>query len=661
VGPTGATGGTGTPGVAFTFQVLHASDLEAGVAAIKDAPRFSAVMKALESEYPTRTVKLINGDAVIPGVFYNAGGDAALNAVAAVQVASPGRPDVAMLNAMGIHAASFGNHEFDNGTKEVVNIIKSASASTGTWSGAKFPYLSANLNFSANADLKGQVVANEFVFKPYMPANSLDNKITGSFVTYLDGEPIGVVGVTTPEVGSISQIGNVVVSPSNPTDWDGVAAIIQTRVDKLRALGVNKIVLMAHMQQWSVEVDELPQRLDGVDVVLAGGSHAVWADDDDVVYPGDTKAHTYPAWKTSKTAEPVAVLNVGSNYRYVGRFIGNFDVKGVLITEAHVAPRCGAFATDDTGVARLSAAALANPVVTEIATTVGAVVTEKDKVILGKTQVYLNGLRASVRTEETNLGNLTSDANIWYAKQNGETTASIALKNSGGIRDSIGTVGPGQPPTYLPPAENPEANKLAGEISQLDIENSLRFNNDLAVVTVTVAQLKQLLEHGVAASAAGATPGQFPQLGGIRMEYDLTQTAQVLDMAIVPPATTPTYNVKTAGARIRKVQKLDANGNVGTTLIDNGAVVTTENLRIVVLSFLATGGDGYPFPRFAIENGATYNLVTLDMTAGNQGFLDVGREQDALAKYLLANYPKTGAGYNVADTAVTLDDRIKKL
>jgi hypothetical protein len=37
-----------------------------------------------------------------------------------------------------------------------------------------------------------------------------------------------------------------------------------------------------------------------------------------------------------------------------------------------------------------------------------------DAAILGRTSVYLEGRRGEVRTEETNLGDLSADANLWY-------------------------------------------------------------------------------------------------------------------------------------------------------------------------------------------------------------------------------------------------------
>jgi 2',3'-cyclic-nucleotide 2'-phosphodiesterase (5'-nucleotidase family) len=638
------------PTAAFQLQVLHASDMESGVPAITDAPRFSAVLKTLEAQFPGRTLKLASGDAWLPGVFFNAGGDPAMNNVPAVGAASQGRADIAMLNEMGFHAASFGNHEFDNGTREISNILRAS----GAWSGTKFPYLSANLDFSQNGDLSSLVVPEAAVLDSENPGTTHHNKISASIIYNVDGEKIGIVGATTPQLPVISNPGTVITRPENPSDYDTLAAIIQPYVDRLIAQGVNKVILMAHMQQYTIEVDELPKRLTGVDIIVAGGNHAVWADTTDALYAGDTRVLDYPQWRTSKSNEPIAVLNVASNWRYVGRFVAPFNAEGVLIPEIaqNNLALNGAFATDAAGVDRLFAASRVDPEVRAVAEGVNSVVVSKDSNIAGKTQVYLNGLRPSVRSEETNLGNITCDSVIWAARLQDPSTT-VCIKNGGGIRDSIGTVGAGANPTYGPPAANPAANKREGDISQLDIENSLRFNNDMVLATVTAGQLEQLLEHGVAAVAPGATPGQFPQVGGLRFEYDATKTAQVLDA---------NRNVTTQGERVRKLVVVDAAGNEDV-VVDNGVLQgdASRTFRVVTLSFLATGGDGYPFSRYAADNAGLFNLVSLDQTSGNQGFEDAGREQKIFYDYLKAMYPTTGAGYGLQDTPKASDVRIKPL
>ncbi|HLM47994.1 MAG TPA: 5'-nucleotidase, partial [Myxococcaceae bacterium] len=202
-----------------------------------------------------------------------------------------------------------------------------------------------------------------------------------------------------------------------------------------------------------------------------------------------------------------------------------------------------------------------------------------------------------------------------------------------------------------PPAANPAANKKEGEISQLDIENSLRFNNPLSLVTVTASQLEEVLENGVASVATAA--GQFPQVSGLRFEYDPSRQAQVLD---------PTSRaVVTVGQRIRHAVIVNDDGVVVDTLVEGGALVGDPNrtFRMVTLSFLASGGDNYPFKRFQTENPTRFNLVSLTTHPDDVSFTAVGREQRALADYLTAKFPASGPGYAGADTATSADTRIK--
>ncbi len=234
------------------------------------------------------------------------------------------------------------------------------------------------------------------------------------------------------------------------------------------------------------------------------------------------------------------------------------------------------------------------------------IIRQQDGNILGRSSVYLEGRRGEVRTEETNLGDLSSDAALWYAQQFDGGTV-VALRNGGGIRDSIGsfsTAGGGT--EELPPAANPEAGKRAGDVSQLDVQNALRFNNNLSLVTVTASELERILEHSVAATAPGATPGQFAQVSGIAYAYDATRQAQVLNGT--------TGAVTTEGQRIRSAAITDRDGRILDVLVRDGQVVGDPNrqIRMVTLDFLASpsatapalGGDSYPF-RPTARTGST--------------------------------------------------------
>ncbi|MDX1977943.1 MAG: bifunctional metallophosphatase/5'-nucleotidase [Pseudanabaenaceae cyanobacterium bins.68] len=634
------------------IQILHASDFEAGIPAIEDAPRFSAVINGLKAEFPERTLVLSSGDNYIPSPFYNAGSDPALNNIGGLgSSGSPlaGRADIAILNALGVQASALGNHEFDQGTNQVAALLGTGSGNPGT----NFPYLSANLDFSTDANLRSLVTADGQL------ATAARGRLAKSaIVTTADGTRVGVVGAVTPGLTSITSTGGVTVLPANQSvdnpNLPALAAAIQPAVDALVAQGIDKIILLAHMQQFRVEFGLAPL-LRNVDVIIAGGSHSVFADADDRLRTNDRSQAFYPSLFTSASGEPVIVINTGANYRYVGRLVVDFDRNGKIIPITIEPGRNGAYATDAAGVAATGNAS-PDPRISAIASTVSNVVISKEGVIFGNTSVYLNGRRDDVRTQETNLGNLTADANLAAARRSDPTTV-ISLKNGGGIRDSIGAiVAPGGSSSasdvqFLPPLAVPAANKQAGNVSLLDIENSLRFNNGLTLVTVTANQLARLIEHGVAGTRAGATPGQFPQVGGMAFSFDPARPAVAGGATI---------------SRLRTLVVLNDNGSVRDLVVQNGAVVGDPNrtFRLVTLGFLVgapnatAGGDGYPFPQIIAENVQRANRRDLAPSSGNT-ITTEGAEQKAIADFLRDRFSTTA--FSQADLPPAQDRRIQNL
>ncbi len=119
---------------AYVLQLLHFSDGEAGLLADDTAPNLAALVDAFDDDF-ANTLILSGGDNFLPGPFINAGTDPSLNALPAIGSTAPGRPDIAMLNAIGIEASAIGNHEFDLGSTP----FRDAFAPVGTWGGALFP------------------------------------------------------------------------------------------------------------------------------------------------------------------------------------------------------------------------------------------------------------------------------------------------------------------------------------------------------------------------------------------------------------------------------------------------------------------------------------------------------------------------------------------
>jgi 2',3'-cyclic-nucleotide 2'-phosphodiesterase (5'-nucleotidase family)/predicted extracellular nuclease len=619
----------------FTLQLLHASDFEAGIEAIDDAPRFSAVVNGLRDDYEN-TLVLSSGDNYIPSPFLFAASDPTL-AETAVGTPGIGRADTEILNQIGIQAAAFGNHEFDLGTREVSGLIEPDE----TYRGTKFPYLSSNLDFSSDENL------GELVTENGQEASTIPNKIAENTVITVNGEKIGVVGATTPLLRSISSPGGVGVIPDNPEDLQALAAEIQKSVDELTATGINKIVLLSHFQQLEIEQAIAPLLKD-VDIVVGGGSNTLLSDDRDRLRDGDTSGGVYPILTNSASGEPMAIVNTDGNYKYVGRLVTEFDVNGVIIPDSIDPDASGAYATDTAGVTAVGGTP--DPEVVEITDTLQGVINEQDGNIFGKTEVFLQGDRTFVRTEETNLGNLTADANLTAAKTV-DPSVVVSIKNGGGIRSNIGTIaaaaGSTNPDDFerLPPAANPEAGKAEGDVSQLDISNALRFNNGLTLLTLTAEQLLQTIEYSVSASEPGATPGQFPQVAGISFSFDPDSPA---------------------GDRIASLAVTDEQSNVTDVVVENGELQgdPSRTFRIVTLDFLAEGGDGYPFPTFTnanpVELASEPETPAPSDRTGVARFAPDGSEQDALAEYFAANF-NADKPLTAADTSAAEDRRIQNL
>lgn len=634
----------------FTLEILHAADQEAGIAALDDAPNFSAVLNALEAEdlgndgEVDNTLVLSSGDAFIPGLVYDASEET---------LGAAGRADILIQNELGFDAIALGNHEFDNGTEVLAGLIAAVEDDPTTpdvdesYAGTAFPYLSSNLDFSTDANLAPLVVEDA-----QAPQG---NSLAASTVIDVNGEPIGVVGATTPTITSIADSGDVTVLPADfdgdPTDeqLDALAAEIQADVDALLVANpeVDKVILLSHMQQISIE-QALATRLTNVDVIIAGGSNTILNDETDRLRDGDESQGEYPIFTEDANGEPIAIVNTDGNYEYVGRLVIEFDENGNIIPESYDAEVSGAYATDDQGVADLNAEGLVDPEIQAITDDLRAVIVEAESNVFGVSEVYLDGTRGSVRTEETNLGNLTADANL-VAAQAVDDTVVISLKNGGGIRADIGQVvvpagGTGEPeelPNEAVFDENGNEVKPEGGISETDIANTLAFNNNLTLITVTAEELLALMEHSVAASSLddANTQGRFPQISGFSFSFDLTRDP---------------------GDRVISLAIEDAEGNDIDVVVQDGEIVGDPNreFRMVTLGFLADGGDGYPFPTDDSANRVDLGLD--ESFTGDATFAPDGTEQDALAEYLADNFTAE-TPFNESETSREEDTRIQNL
>lgn len=638
----------------FWLQLLHFADVDGNEAtALDSVDEFSALVDGFRNDasYGQYTLMVSSGDNVIPGPRWFAAENSAVRAITGSN--EPGHVDHLWMNEFGVVASALGNHELDQGPGEFADATSSESRNGITFPGAEFPYLAANVDFSGDEDLEPRTGIDGD------DARRMDRQVAGSAIVRVGNEWIGLVGASTPELPNITSTGALTVAGSTAM-IEELAAEIQPAVDDLTATGINKIIVLAHMQQISIE-KALAELLTDVDIIVAGGSNTRMGDANDTLFPGDTAfAEAYPFQATDADSSTTLIVNVDGDYKYLGRLVVAFDDTGHIIIESLDEALNGAWASTPANVT--ASGGTANVQVVDTRDAVQTVIETQFENVVGHTDVFLEGRRSQVRTQETNLGNLTADSMVAYAESCTELTNVLALKNGGGIRAEIGNaVTTGVTTEFFPPfndglAVNP------GDVSEGHFRGTLRFDNGLVVLDVTGAELKTLLEHAVAETETGATPGRFPQVGGISFGFDTSATA---------------------GSRISDLWVDTDADNIPDTALYTGGVVqaaASNTYQIVTLNFLANGGDDYPFDTLAAPNRrqiyATVGFgdpnegdpntpdfpVLTACDAGMQSaFSYTGGEQDALAEYFMTNYPNSATPFNIAETGPADDRRIQDL
>ncbi len=558
----------------FTLTIFHNNDGESDLLADADgfggAANFITRLEQLRAAVTTDGhITLSSGDNFLAGPEFSAS-------------LENGVPfyDTMVMDRIAYDAVCLGNHDFDFNPDVLADFMAGYTSLP--------PYLSANLDFSAEPGLQAYVDSGD---------------LAASVVLDVAGEPVGVIGATTDMLPFISSPRDVVVG--------AVAPAVQAEVDALTLAGVDRIILISHLQS-ALEDQLLAAELRGVDVMIAGGGDELLANPGDLLIPGDEGEvyGPYPLSATDLDGNEIPVVTTTGQYRYIGRLEVTFDADGD-VTAASGGPVRVADETYADG-------AVADPVIqAQAIDPVQAYLDLLDETVIATSEVDLDGVRAHVRTMETNQGNLNADALLWQARELASAfdvpVADVAIQNGGGIRND----------RVIP----------AGEITRLDTYDMLPFGNFLAVFEdISRENLKEILENCV--SRVEFTDGRFGQVAGMRFLYDPSGTPQELDAD---------GNVVVAGDRVREIVLMD---DPQTVICADGEVIGGEGVTLAIVDFLARGGDQYPFR--------------------DQPFTILGVSyQQALASYIIdglggmitaADYPEGGEGRIVTEGTVAVEN-----
>lgn len=303
----------------------------------------------------------------------------------------------------------------------------------------------------------------------------------------VDGVKIGFFGLSTPET----------YYKSHPSNTKGIVIaepieVAKQQVAALKAKGADFIVAIGHLG-----IDESTketERSEGVIKAVPGI---------DLFIDG----HSHTALPEGKVIGSTLLAQTGSYTNNLGKITLTFDGNKIENKQAELIS--------------YEAMSLVKP--DEKIEAIEKEVDEANKPflekIVGKTLVDLEGRREYNRKEETNLGNLVTDAMREVSK------ADIAITNGGGIRATI----------------------EKGDITMGEVLTAFPFTNFTVTVDLTGKEVIQALENGV--KAAPELAGAFCQVSGLTFKYDDTAKAgeRVFDVMVAgkPIDLEKTYKVAT--------------------------------------------------------------------------------------------------------------------
>ncbi|MGB0800081.1 MAG: bifunctional metallophosphatase/5'-nucleotidase, partial [Planktomarina sp.] len=250
------------------------------------------------------------------------------------------------------------------------------------------------------------------------------------------------------------------------------SAAVQGEVDKLSAMGVNKIVVLSH-SGYGVD-QQVAANTTGVDVIVGGHTNTLLSN------TNDRAEGPYPTM--------VGDTAIVSAYAY-GKFLGELNVTfddagNVVSAVGEPLVIDGTVNEDAATVARIAEAAVP---LEEIRTKVVA-----------EAGASIEGDRSVCRVQECEMGNLVADAMLARVADQGVT---ISIANSGGLRASIDT----------------------GPVTMGEVYTVLPFQNTLSTFQASGQMIIDALENGV--SQVEEVKGRFPQVAGLKFTWDASVAA----------------------------------------------------------------------------------------------------------------------------------------
>lgn len=337
---------------------------------------------------------------------------------------------------------------------------------------------------------------NEISQFPLLGAN-LDPKLVDNYlIRDIKGFKVGIFGLTTPETAYKTH-------PKNVEGLTFVDPVVTARdmVKTLKDKNADMVIALSHLgisEESKHSSKKVAESVDGIDLIVDGHSH-------NVIEKGMLVNNTLI----------VQAGEYDKNLGIVEITIENDQLENMR-AELYTKEKAADITPDQKILELIAGAKEKNEKITSE--------------VIGKSEVELNGERASVRTRETNLGNLVTDAMM------AAVDADVAITNGGGIRASIDK----------------------GEITKGEVITVLPFGNTTIVKNIKGSELFEAVEHGI--SKYPAHEGLFPQVSGMSFIF---------------------AKDRPAGERVLEIW-------INDKPLDHDKIY-----KVATNDFMAAGGDGY--------------------------------------------------------------------
>ena len=353
------------------------------------------------------------------------------------------------------------------------------------------------------------------------------------------GLKVGFFGMDTPETAT--KVNPALITEIDFSTFDQLYEAAQKAIDGLSdadvVIGLCHLGIDAEAGVNGYRSTDLLAHVKGVDFVIDGHSHTTMT--------------------IGENGEPIQ--STGTQFKAIGAIVIDNKTKTIIDNYLHPV----AYLTADEEVAAKAAEIMGS-------------VDEAYGAPFATSEVLLNGDRdPGNRTEETNLGDLVTDAMVWSVARNGlekvEPENIVGVTNGGGIRAPINI----------------------GDVSMKDINTVLPFGNTVAVIYVTGEQLLEALE-----ASTFCTPkaiGGYPQTSGIKWTIDTTKEYDKGDVYLTISGGESSYF---APASIKRVT---------IESINDKPFDPKATYAVVTNNFCAVGGDTYNVFKNAYLAGDTFD------------------------------------------------------